>query len=726
MRTRRAFFTASLLSLAAAASASCAPGDGEDDPGLRSRDLVTTRQALVAANSVSYRLPAEVMSDVLPDRPTELWAQVYRPEVLSTEGRHPVLLFLHGNHPTCGIGANPRRDNRCEYTETGTCPAGWTVVDNHLGYGYVATALAQQGYVVVSVNANRGITCGRGVPGDVGLNLARGRLVLKHLQKLSQWDKGLEEPPPGLADLRDRLDFQSVGLMGHSRGGEGVRAAYAQYRDEGSEWPVKIASPLRFQGIFEIAPVDGQAGRRLDALDVKWNVLLPMCDGDVSDLSGLRVFDRMVSWVGQEATEGHKSTFTVWGANHNYYNSEWQMSDSVGCYQHLPIFSTAAGVTGSAAQRETGRRSMLDFFRGAVGAQSDSTHLRLFNPLYPLPADLTNIARVDRGYTSAADSERFLRLDDFDQEPPLSSWGVPATVSGVLVGHARVPEHDATHRGATVAWTEAGASTFWQTNNAPAGDGKDLAGYRTLDLRVERVDDPMNPPAETTDFSVQLINADDSPSEKVAIAEFVSLTGPVGGPTRAAHPVLQTARIPLARFAGADLRQVRGVRLTFDRTMGPGKIYLANLRAHAGNDDDSLALAPLVPPPTTEPAPSVARSLVSWAPGTGFPQRVSSGNRLGVPRATGMGPTMRAAIVAEIEIEVRSAVEFPVRDALLTMRIGELEVNLSHYPSPGDLHRVVFTLTPEQYASVNHGDPVTVGFGPRSALEWDFGALVKR
>jgi hypothetical protein len=32
-------------------------------------------------------------------------------------------------------------------------------------YDYVAMQLASWGYVVVSINANRGITCGYGIPG---------------------------------------------------------------------------------------------------------------------------------------------------------------------------------------------------------------------------------------------------------------------------------------------------------------------------------------------------------------------------------------------------------------------------------------------------------------------------------------------------------------------------------------------------------------------------------
>src|SRR4051794_30439019 len=57
-----------------------------------------------------YKLPAAIDPDVLPGVYTEAWAQVYRPLYLGSR-RHPLLIFLHGNHHTCGAGYNPRTDD---------------------------------------------------------------------------------------------------------------------------------------------------------------------------------------------------------------------------------------------------------------------------------------------------------------------------------------------------------------------------------------------------------------------------------------------------------------------------------------------------------------------------------------------------------------------------------------------------------------------------------------
>ena len=77
-----------------------------------------------ATTSSEYKLPASIDPDVATELATELWARVYRPVNLSS-APYPLLVFLHGNHATCGRfeGAGPGRfDINVQYTFTGTCP----------------------------------------------------------------------------------------------------------------------------------------------------------------------------------------------------------------------------------------------------------------------------------------------------------------------------------------------------------------------------------------------------------------------------------------------------------------------------------------------------------------------------------------------------------------------------------------------------------------------------
>jgi hypothetical protein len=329
------------------------------------------------------------------------------------------------------------------------------VTPNHLGYAYLTEELAKAGYVVVSINANRGVNAADGVEGDFGLNLRRGRLVLKHLQLLARWNRAGGTPGSVGVDLRGKLDFGQVGLMGHSRGGEGMRAALAQFRDRGSPWPDRIGTGAKFKALYEIGPVDGQTGRVLNATGVAWNVLLPYCDGDVSSLEGVQVFDRLLL-AKTESAKLPKSTFAVWGANHNFYNTEWQLSDSPGCAGHSALFPE---LKGSARQRATALHSVVPFFRGQVGRTATPSLAALFDPLTSLPTSISSVTRVDRGYTDTPDRTVELRFEDFEKPTGTSSYGQTNQAQGITIEHLRPRDHAPSQRAAAIRWSGGGQPT---------------------------------------------------------------------------------------------------------------------------------------------------------------------------------------------------------------------------------------------------------------------------
>ena len=519
-----------------------------------------------------YKFPAACDEAVLPcgtpadpTRFVELWAQIYRPKALDNPP-YSVIVLLHGNHSTCGRPANEQDkkrlgvplstdfhvDDSSQYTTTGTCPAGYTVVNNHLGYGYFAKRLASWGYIVVSINANRGITAGLGVKGDPGLIFSRGRLILRHLALLKMWNDGdSSQTPPnsegaGLpATLAGKLNLGQVVLIGHSRGGEGVRAALALYRN-GDPWPPapdwrSLIPGLEIAGIFEIGPTDASVYHHtgppfapagpLNASGVKWNVLLPMCDGDVSNFAGIRPFDRMLMQPQnslENASPAQKSSFTVWGANHNFYNTEWQVNDSfqgearcIGKDNHQ-LFPVAPG---SEAQQATAISSVLAFVRATFESPTNPkgnnpAFDRNFNPIFSLPrtiegSDLRTIpypTRVDRGHSPSPSIQVSRTIDDFDRATGSSSYGVPNDMHGIeiknlkgepyedvakcpdpLVPPSFIPEADPSLRGASLSWSRAGEGVFLQVNwTAQGAEGMNLnslpsiGAAKALEFRVSR------------------------------------------------------------------------------------------------------------------------------------------------------------------------------------------------------------------------------------------------
>jgi hypothetical protein len=666
----------------------------------------------LSATTTEYKLPAAIDPEVLADRFTELWASVSRPSTLVAGKRYPLLVFLHGNHATCGIGTNPRHDNDCTYTNTGTCPSGWVPTPNHRGYDYVANELAGRGFIVVSINANRGINCAGGDATDAGLNLARGRLILRHLEELGRWNRGTSATPASVGvSLKGLLDFAQVGLLGHSRGGEGVRAAYEQYRDAGSPWPSRLVEPLVIRAAFEIGPVDGQTSRVLNANGTAWNVLLPMCDGDVSDLEGVRPFDRMTQNF-TSANVGAKSTYTVWGANHNFYNTEWQESDSSGCTDHRALFTPDA--IGSAEQRQTGMQSIVSFFMANVGTAASPELADLFDPERRVTFD----SPVQRGY--APDPTVSKSLEEFTKPAGTSSSGVKNTLSRVTVTHDQLPEHDSTLRGATVRWSLPGTTTYFQVNFTNKGAGLDLRSYALLDFRVDRPKDPLNL-ASTTNFEVALVNADDSVSSLVALNAFADpVSGPVAGPYGNYHEMLSTARFPLASFSGADLASIRGVRFVF-RSTPTGVVHLASVRASRSTLVGSAGVttaAALAAQPSTQASVSATPSGLT----PGARALAASAARV----ATGAIVSLRTTRDASnVEIQLSSATPFLPRGELLELELGGIVSSRSRHPD-GGLGTVTFAVDKTLFDGLPNGQALRVRYAGGAGNVWELGVLDKQ
>ncbi len=657
--------------------------------------------------TAEYRLPAEIDPNVIAGRFTEVWARVYWPDPLPDNS--PMLVFLHGNHGTCGtcpggmfIGyqcadGSPRSDSGSQYTTTGTCPPGSVVSPSHEGYGYVADQLASWGYLVVSINVNRGINAAAGITGDSGLNLTRGKMVLKHLWLLSQWNQGTAPTPDTLGiDLTGKIDFSNVGTMGHSRGGEGMRAAYEQYRESGSPWPGRIG-PVTFKAAFEIGPVDGQTSRILNMDGTPWNVILPMCDGDVSDLQGVKPFDRMMR-IFTDTPATQKSTFTVWGANHNYFNTEWQQSDSGGCFGagNVPLFLMPRG---SPAQRQTSMASMMALFRANVGPGADPSFNANFNPMFDLPAVVTDVTRVDRSYTDSPNTAVTTVFEDFTGATGTSQYGFTIDTSGLLSYlHGAVPNHSPVQRAALISWDSPGGTL--QTNWTDVGTGTDISGYATLDLRVSRQTSTLNP--DSTSFSIQLAMADGSVSGAVALSTYTNLTGPVGRLSTQPHPILQSARIPLADF-GADLTQVSGVLFTFDDPSGA--IYLANIRLSTVGTGAA-------------PNPAPVKNALAGLQQKDEPIPVySEGNFITQVRSSPIDGN-------QVVVEGYTPVNIPVTDSLLRMQIGEVESTLSEFVD-GDTGRVAFTFDSDVLAQIPSGSAINVYWNSSSGV-WKFGTFDAR
>lgn len=117
---------------------------------------------------------------------------------LASKDRFPVIIFEHGMGPN----------------------------KSYEGYDYLAEELASHGYVVLSVDGN---AANDGPDDGDNHGQARAQLILGTLDRLQQIDKFGQVSKSGKAGplnvLKGKLDFTRVGIMGHSRGGQGVSNA---------------------------------------------------------------------------------------------------------------------------------------------------------------------------------------------------------------------------------------------------------------------------------------------------------------------------------------------------------------------------------------------------------------------------------------------------------------------------------------------------------------------
>lgn len=561
----------------------------------------------------------------------DIRGRLYLPKRLDAA---PLIVFLHGNHATCGISTgpgNPRLDISTDFTFTGRCPSGQVEAPSHLGYDYTARQLASHGYAVISINANRGIT-GRNSDHffDPTLVYARGVHVLKHLERFYQWSKSsstvqaLSRP----ISLANRIDFTQVGLVGHSRGGEGMRHAYniAQFSQDSTKWRSRIPG-LGIRAIFEIAPVDvgtqNQAGgfKKVDAVGIPWTVVIPGCDLDVMDFSGANPFARML-----EIQDSHaKAVFTIWGANHNFFNSEWQVSDAPhqcpgfqeplwdtdapdlgGVYAEVAGYAKR-GVTGSLQQQAYAKGLIYAFFRAHLGSNKDSLYERVFDPQYYLPQQLSEIAPSKREYVRPQDRQLILK--------PHSDLTLPVTRNGLRLETVESFLSREFVRVNTALKNYAAAHGYgrWEAVRYPNTyvrpslavslpeltqnvdlelsfpERQDMSRYWTIDLSLAQRsgcyygEQSCEPPMEALDFEIALIAADGSRSQTVLISDYAALenrytsffeadaeeaaSGP-GGTGRLYYrsiPLLfQTVRIEISDFDFAGkISNIRGLELRF-------------------------------------------------------------------------------------------------------------------------------------------------------------------
>jgi hypothetical protein len=80
---------------------------------------------------------------------------------------------------------------------------------------------------------------------------------------------------------------------------------------------------------------------------------------------------------------------------------------------------------------------------------------------------------------------------------------------------------------------------------------------------------------------------------------------------------------------------------------------------------------------------------------------------------------------AGVEVQLKSARAFPVRALPPVLRVGPQAFNRSFRPEDGDLQRLIFLISPKEFAQLRAGEPMYVIYGRGESPEerWDYGAF---
>ncbi len=528
-------------------------------------------------------MPFDPMGMTGPDYVVDLaWGYIMYPAqaagslqpVSNTQPNYRVAVFLHGRHRNCDSNG-AAAGGSATYEWPGGC-ADANRIPNHRGYDYILQRLASQGIIAVSIDAFEI----QKDNSDWNYDL-RGRLVLKWLDKLRDWNDNGTDPFGGI--FQGKIDMSRVALSGHSRGGEGVVAA--QHLNQ--TWP----NPHDIVAVNAIAPTDQNwlplngGSFYYQMTDAPYHVILGSRDGDIWDFHGMRTYDR--AYPEGMPNRKHKAVSFVYGANHNFFNTIWTPTADLGWPnpwagavdegESAPFEMSAAG------QRAIARTTIAAFFR---------RHLQDLEPYKEIFTGRLQPAAIDNAhvYWTYQDAAR-LALDDFEQlpqNPNQNSQLGPVTNGGFSSFEEKLFNYYRSSYNPeppSESWTyhdTLGIKLGWGANATYTTEfpgGLDASGFSHLSLRAGKVIPNSNSETPGPDLNLR-INVEDGAMNSATWDLHTDQFDPIPHPFfRGYYQMVMTGvRIPLRQFtmnnSGVVLSDLRTITI---QTEGSDELILDDI-----------------------------------------------------------------------------------------------------------------------------------------------------
>lgn len=463
-------------------------------------------------------------------------AKAYGANVDPEIGSFPIVVFLHGNHCICSTSCT---SHSCSPSNR---------IPNHRGYDYILDVLASRGYIAVSIDGFS-VTAINQTFGPLTDYEARGQLILEHLRRWQNWNQNGGSLLSG--KFMNRVNMSKIGLVGHSRGGEGVVAADVLNVVQSEGFSIKAVAaiaPTAQDGLVDWVPLS------------PYLVILSNNDGDVVFLSGQKTYDRAFSAIAPKAKE--KTAFWIFGTNHNFFNTTWTPGSGD------PFASDDGQGDGRlqpAAQRRVGCQIITNFMdKELKGSALAGEAIRGERPMTGLGAVEIH---VQHGRNPV------LWVDDFDHGNGklVNSLGGAVTTSGF--SHFEIESFVQGVFASSFRGDTNGLVLSWNGNasyeTALPITSRDVRRYRSLAFRLGRIRDSSTlPPVEQPwHMSVTLIDQNgNEANHRFSVTQVATTPYPAKG---AASPtILTTVRLPLVDYRKDNARfnfaGVAKIRFTFD------------------------------------------------------------------------------------------------------------------------------------------------------------------
>jgi len=412
-------------------------------------------------------------------------------------GPYPLILLVHGNHPM----EDPSED----------------------GYAYLAELLASRGFITASIDEN---FLNLSLTADLAFlaplkeeNDARAWLILQHLHQWQQWSITPGNPFYGLVNM------DSIGLVGHSRGGEAVAlaAAFNRMRCHPDDASIPLGGGFNIRAVAAVAPVDGQfrpGGRHVLLSNINYLVLHGAQDMDVATFSGSRTYQQLFYDDGKLY---FKTALYIYGANHGQFNRAWGRRDMLGPARQL---FNLTQLMPAAEQEKIAQVAVSAFFEASLHQQSG--YRALFQDPRSAAAWFPPTILLSQYQDSAT-----LRAATFEEDLDLTSASWPNALRGENLTRWQ-------EKIVPLKWgnLETSAVLLGWDHNAKSGTPRYILSLPPQDLSLQ----------PHTYLTFSLAASDESPLPHVS-RPTQPLTQPMDASLELADHAGQTARLPLSHFS---------------------------------------------------------------------------------------------------------------------------------------------------------------------------------